>query len=176
MMTFIFWWFAIGTLQPFFVLYAKNKLLLDESSALIFMGIFTVILVLCAVPAGIFADRIGKKRIISIGVIIAAIGLGIGAFTTEVTLIYIAMGMAGLGFGVIIVLNFALTADLLPKGKEGKFMGLGNIFYAAPQMIAAPFVGFLISTFSNNYQIIFYVTPISLIIGFILLQRVKITT
>ncbi|MGF3555213.1 MAG: MFS transporter, partial [Thermoplasmatota archaeon] len=39
MMTSIFWWFAIGTLQPFFVLYAKNKLLLDESSALIFMGI-----------------------------------------------------------------------------------------------------------------------------------------
>jgi MFS family permease len=74
------------------------------------------------------------------------------------------------------VLNFALTADLLPKGKEGKFMGLGNIFYAAPQMIAAPLVGFLISIFNNNYQIIFYATPISLIIGFILLQRVRITS
>jgi len=174
MITSMFWWFAIGTLQPFFVLFAKNTLGLPESSALVFMGIFTVILVLSAVPAGIFADRIGKKLIISIGVLIAAIGLGIGAFTTNITLIYIAMGLTGLGFGVIIVLNFALTADLLPKGKEGKFMGLGNIFYAAPQMIAAPFVGFLISTFNNNYQIIFYVTPISLIIGFILLQRVKI--
>jgi MFS family permease len=74
------------------------------------------------------------------------------------------------------VLNFALTADLLPKGKEGKFMGLGNIFYAAPQMTAAPLVGFLISIFNNNYQIIFYVTPISLIIGFILLQKVRITS
>jgi maltose/moltooligosaccharide transporter len=175
MITSMFWWFAIGTLQPFFVLFAKNTLGLAESSALVFMGIFTVILVACAVPAGIFADKIGKKRILSIGVLISAIGLSIGAFTTEIILIYIAMGLAGLGFGVIIVLNFALTADLLPKGKEGKFMGLGNIFYAAPQMIAAPFVGFLISTFNNNYQIIFYVTPISLIIGFILLQRVRIT-
>jgi maltose/moltooligosaccharide transporter len=176
MFTSMFWWFAIGTLQPFFVLFAKNTLGLPESSALVFMGLFTVILVLCAVPAGIFADKIGKKRIISTGVLIAAIGLGIGAFTTNLTLIYLAMGITGLGFGMIIVLNFALTADLLPKGKEGKFMGLGNIFYAAPQMIAAPLVGFLISTFNNNYQLIFYVTPISLIIGFILLQRVKITT
>ena len=91
-------------------------------------------LVVCAFPAGIFADKIGKKRILSIGVLIAAIGLSIGAFTTEIMLIYIAMGLTGLGFGVIVVLNFALTADLLPKGKEGKFMGLGNIFYAAPQM------------------------------------------
>jgi maltose/moltooligosaccharide transporter len=176
MITSMFWWFAIGTLQPFFVLFAKNTLGLPESSALVFMGIFTVILVVCAVPAGIFADKIGKKRILSIGVLIAAIGLSIGAFTSEIILIYIAMGLAGLGFGVIIVLNFALTADLLPKGKEGKFMGLGNIFYAAPQMIAAPLVGFLISIFNNNYQIIFYVTPISLIIGFILLQRVRITS
>jgi len=176
MFTSMFWWFGIGTLQPFFVLFAKNTLGLPESSALIFMGIFTVILVACAVPAGIFADKIGKKRILSTGVLIAAIGLGIGAFTTNIMLIYLAMGMAGLGFGVIIVLNFALTADLLPKGKEGKFMGLGNIFYAAPQMIAAPLVGFLISTFNNNYQLIFYVTPISLIIGFILLQKVRITS
>jgi|GEM_PF-1440961 len=172
----MFWWFAIGTLQPFFVLFAKNTLGLQESSALIFMGVFTVVLVACAVPAGIFADKIGKKLIISTGVLIAAIGLAMGAFTTNLTLIYIAMGLTGLGFGMIIVLNFALTADLLPKGKEGKFMGLGNIFYAAPQMFAAPFVGFLISTFNDNYQLIFYVTPISLIIGFILLQRVKITT
>jgi len=176
MFTSMFWWFGIGTLQPFFVLFAKNTLGLPESSALVFMGIFTVILVACAVPAGIFADKIGKKRILSTGVLIAAIGLGIGAFTTNIMLIYLAMGMAGLGFGVIIVLNFALTADLLPKGKEGKFMGLGNIFYAAPQMIAAPLVGFLISTFNNNYQLIFYVTPISLIIGFILLQKVRITS
>jgi len=176
MITSIFWWFAIGTLQPFFVLFAKNTLGLPESSALVFMGVFTVILVISAVPAGIFADKIGKKLIISIGVIIAAIGLGMGALTTNITLMYIAMGLTGLGFGVIIVLNFALTADLLPKGKEGKFMGIGNIFYAAPQMIAAPFVGFLISTFNNNYQIIFYVAPISLIIGFVLLQRVRITS
>jgi len=176
MFTSMFWWFGIGTLQPFFILFAINTLGLPESSALIFMGVFTVILVACAVPAGIFADKIGKKRILSMGVLIAAIGLGIGAFTTSITFIYLAMGLAGLGFGIIIVLNFALTADLLPKGKEGKFMGLGNIFYAAPQMIAAPFVGFLISAFSGNYQLIFYVTPISLIIGFVLLQRVKITT
>jgi maltose/moltooligosaccharide transporter len=176
MMTSLFWWFAIGSLQPFFVLFAKHTLGLSESSALMFMGVFTVILVVCAVPAGIFADKIGKKRILSIGVLIAAIGLSIGAFTTEITLIYVAMGLAGLGFGVIVVLNFALTADLLPKGKEGKFMGLGNIFYAAPQMAAAPFVGFLISTFNNNYQMIFYVTPLSLFIAFILLQKVKITS
>jgi len=176
MITSMFWWFAIGTLQPFFVLFAKNTLGLPESSALIFMAIFTVILVACAVPAGIFADKIGKKRILSMGVLIAAIGLSIGAFTSNITLIYLAMGMAGLGFGVIVVLNFALTADLLPKGKEGKFMGLGNIFYAAPQMIAAPLVGFLISTFNNNYQLIFYVTPVSLIIGFVLLQKVRITS
>jgi maltose/moltooligosaccharide transporter len=176
MITSMFWWFAIGTLQPFFVLFAKNTLGLPESSALIFMGVFTVVLVACAVPAGIFADKIGKKRILSTGVLVAAIGLSIGAFTSNITLIYLAMGLTGLGFGVIIVLNFALTADLLPKGKEGKFMGLGNIFYAAPQMIAAPLVGFLISTFNNNYQLIFYVTPVSLIIGFVLLQKVRITS
>jgi maltose/moltooligosaccharide transporter len=176
MFTSMFWWFSIGTLQPFFVLFAKNTLGLPESSALVFMGIFTVILVACAVPAGIFADRIGKKRILSIGVLIAAIGLGLGAFTSNIMLIYLAMGMAGLGFGIIIVLNFALTADLLPKGKEGKFMGLGNIFYAAPQMIAAPLVGFLISTYNNNYQLIFYITPITLIIALILLQKVRITS
>ena len=176
MFTSMFWWFGIGTLMAFFVLFAKESLGLAESSALIFMGIFTIILVAFAVPSGIIADKYGKKRVLSLGVFLAAIGLLMGAFSSNLYLLYVGMGITGLGFGAILVLNFALTADLLPKGKEGKFMGLGNIFSAAPQAAAAPIMGFIISVFNNDYRMIFYIAPIALAAGLICLQFVDIKT
>jgi len=176
MFTSMFWWFGIGTLMSFFVLFAKESLHLPESSALIFMGLFTIILVAFAIPSGIIADKFGKKRILSLGVFLAALGLLIGAFSSNSILLYCAMGVTALGFGAILVLNFALTADLLPKGKEGKFMGLGNIFSAAPQAAAAPIMGFIISSFHNDYRMIFYIAPIALALGLICLQFVEIKT
>jgi Na+/melibiose symporter-like transporter len=170
------WWFGIGTLLSFFVLFAKESLHLPESSALIFMGLFTIVLVAFAVPSGIIADKFGKKRILSLGVMLGAIGLLIGAFSSNIIVLYCAMGITALGFGAILVLNFALTADLLPKGKEGKFMGLGNIFSAAPQAAAAPIMGFIISAFNNDYRMIFYIAPMALALGLICLQFVEIKT
>ncbi len=172
----IFWWLALGSLTAFFVLFAKYSLGLSESAALTFMGVFTVVLIMFAVPAGIFADRFGKKKILVLGLLLAASGFLLAPHCSYIHLLYLSMGLIALGFGTIIVLNFALTADLLPKGKEGKFMGIGNIFSALPQSIAPPLTGFIIALFNNNYTMMFFVGAVAVALGLISIGFVEIKT
>lgn len=174
MYTSAFWWFAMGMLQVFFVRFATKELNTSESDAQLIMGIFTIILIVSAIPFGILSDKIGKKLILRVGLVIASASLFTTFFMTNITAIMVLMGFTGAGFGVVVVLNMALTADLLPKGKEGKFMGLGNVFMALPQSLAAVLGGAVISAFGNNLRLIFIMGPLSLVFAFLLLQRVKV--
>jgi Na+/melibiose symporter-like transporter len=169
-----FWWFAMGVISPFFVLFATESLGLDPSSAQLIMGIFTIILVISAIPIGIAGDKIGKKPVLMAGLVLSSASLLATYFISNITLIYVAMGLSGIGFGVVIVLNMALSAELLPKGKEGKFMGIGNIFMALPQALASTAGGAAISALGNNYRIIFIMAPAALILAFFVLRWIKI--
>jgi Na+/melibiose symporter-like transporter len=169
-------WFAMGTFSTFFVLYATNYLKLEEGTSLILMGVFTIVMVMAAVPLGIFADKIrNKKKILSLGLLLGVCSIPIAWFVTEPIYVYPIMLAAGIAFGAITVCNQAIQSDLLPMGKEGEFLGVGTIFMALPMMLASFIVGAIITALGNDYRVIWIIAPIFLLIALILVQRVDTT-
>jgi len=95
------------------------------------------------VPAGIGADRISKKRIIYIALVLLAAGAaGMSVTGSASWLLPLAM-VLGVGWGAYYSVDWALACMLLPRGRAGALMAIWNIGASAPQ-IAAPIVSGLL--------------------------------
>jgi Na+/melibiose symporter-like transporter len=169
-----FWWFAMGTFSTFFVLYATEYLKIEEGTSLILMGVFTIVMVMTAAPLGILADKIGnKKRVLLIGLLVGIFSMPVAFFVTEYVYIYPIMLLAAITFGALTVCGYAIQTDLVPMGKEGELLGVGNIFMALPMMLASFIVGAIITALANDYRVMWLIAPFSLLIAFILVLRVN---
>jgi Na+/melibiose symporter-like transporter len=171
-----FYWFAMGTFSTFFVLYATEYLHMEEGASLILMGIFSIIMVLCAAPLGIFADKIGnKKKVLILGMLLGICSMPFAWFVTDVVQAYPIMVMSGITFGAITVCGYAIQTDLLPPGKEGELLGIGTIFMALPMMLASFIVGAIIAALGNDYRVMWIIAPFSLLIALLILTKVDTT-
>jgi UMF1 family MFS transporter len=140
------------------------------------MGMFTIFMVIAAALLGIYADKIGNKKIVlSIGLLLGVCSMPIAWFITQTVYVFPIMIFVGITFGAVTVCNYAIQTDLVPMGKEGELLGVSNIFMALPMMLASFIVGAIITALANDYRVIWIIGPLSLLIALILVQRVDTT-
>jgi MFS family permease len=119
--------FTSGLFQPIFVLYAIEDLGIDKIAfSLIYTSLFISMIVL-AIPAGRFIDKVGKKKpiIISFFLWIAAVLLSVYGDFYRLILAMILVGL------LMILANSgisALTADLVSKEHRGRVSGSRGFF------------------------------------------------
>jgi len=88
------------------------------------VGAATVVLVLVS---GWLADRIGPKRVLYLGSMVAALGL-ILVGTAQSMVAVIAFGcIVGAGIGLFMTSNWTLANQLAPRAQAGRFLGLTNL-------------------------------------------------
>ena len=83
--------------------------------------------VLSVYPAGWLSDRIGRKPVVVIGAIVAALGLA--AMTQAegpIQVLFIA-SFTGAGVGVVLTASWALANELGTAGREGQHIGLVSL-------------------------------------------------
>ncbi|HZZ01208.1 MAG TPA: MFS transporter [Candidatus Baltobacteraceae bacterium] len=102
----------------------------------IFILAFTV---LAAIGAGVAAkptDRMDKRLVATIGCAgtIAALMLFVASHNT--VLAAFATAVAGLGWGVFLVADWAIACRILPPGALASTMGIWNVAVAGPQIVA----------------------------------------
>ncbi len=112
--------------------------------------------------------KIGKVKTHAICISSMAVGyaaLLIFGFTPVV--IYVLMGVLGIGWAATISLPFAIMSTKIDQSKMGLFMGLFNLAVVLPQLVASFGVGQAVSA-SPDKSLIFIVSSVSLAIsGFI---------
>jgi len=182
------WWFAIQAASTFAVLFTVHDLkgIHDIASpegrqasadAVLLLATVTVTVMLAAVPAGLLAQRYGKKQILSIGIFIMMIGFVITGFiatgSSPIYIVYIGMMMFGLGFACVQVIPFTILTQLQPKGREGALAGIFNIFVALPQLLSVTIVGALIER-TGSYRLAFMLGSAALLLALIVLQAIKL--
>jgi MFS family permease len=164
---------------PFFLIYAFN--LTAEKAASINGTLMTVIglfIILFALIGGWISDRIGKRRTVTIGGLVAAVGgcLVLGTiWIPSIAIIYIAGIFIGLGTGLFMTANWALGTDLVPNKEAGRYLGISNLAGAGAGMIGkgigGPIIDYL-NTFHAglgyfaifaSYAVLFALSAISLI-------------
>jgi MFS family permease len=105
------------------------------------MILSTITGILGTLPAGKLADRYSKRLILALSCLICLLaGMGF-LFARDLTVVYIAVGIFGAGFGVFQAVDWALACNLLPQEAPAKYMGVWGIADTLPQVVAPLIAG-----------------------------------
>lgn len=116
--------FGMAVLYAMLPIYGRNELNLSDWDIGALFTVIGVIQVLFMFPAGVFGDRIGKKRIILVGSIIAAVFSGLIAFTDTFVILLVIIVFYTIGRSIARPLIPAIISSLTEKENRGKGMGL----------------------------------------------------
>ena len=83
--------------------------------------------IVCYLPVGIIASKVGRKKCILAGIIMLATAFGVASFLRagdSVLLMNVLFALAGIGWASILALPFAMLSEHIQKGSEGAIMGI----------------------------------------------------
>ncbi len=107
----------------------------DPASRL--MMVVGILILLCALPSGWLADRIGRKRLVALSGVVAALGTLILLLSPSMTVIYAGGCLIGAATGTFFTTNWALGTDIVPKDEAGKYLGISNLAGAGAGAVGA---------------------------------------
>jgi fucose permease len=104
-----------------------------------------------SVASGIVADRIGKVRVVTVGVFLVALPLGLIAVFQEVWARTVTLLLFGIGAGIIESQSSALLTDISPA-RERSIMNLSQVLFSVGAA-AGPFLLVLIYSATDRLPI-----------------------
>ena len=126
-----------------------------------------------SVPVGILQDRIGKRNVLNIGMLVTALGLFVPYFFYSFETALIGFALLGIGNTIVQVSANPLLVDVVPSNRRSSFLSFSQFVKALGSMIAAPLAGFLAGYF-GDWKLIFLVFGIVSLLSVIWLYFVKI--
>ena len=127
---------------PYLIIYLNHYITLStlESSLIIFASIL-VGGILLAYPIGLLVDRIGRKRLAIIAVLLKMVGLMVFSLMDSVLFLAVTGTIWLAGMSAWMISTGAWTKDLFPYDKRGQFAGYFILFTVAFTMVPGPLIG-----------------------------------
>ncbi len=126
--------FMMYFLQERFADMAGEKAAEPASRIIMFVGIF---ILLSALPSGWLTDKFGKKPLIILSAVLAAVGTFVAIAVPNLTVISIGGCFIGAAIGLFYASNWALGTDIVKKEQAGQFLGISNLAGAGAGAIGA---------------------------------------
>jgi len=126
-----------------------------------------------SVPVGILQDRIGKRTVLNIGMIITAMGLFFPYFFYSFEMALIGFTMLGIGNTIVQVSSNPLLVDVVPSNRVSSFLSFSQFIKSIGSMIAAPLAGWFALQF-GDWKLLFLVYGIVSLLTVIWLYFSKI--
>ena len=178
---------GITAVLYFLVNFFRDVVLPATTNAATFTGNWLLVVVLTALPFGFFggllSDRIHRRKIFVYlaGAAQAFVAIVFIVFYPTVIPLIFALGVAyGVGYGLYFAVDWALAVDTLPDPKaSAKDMGLFHVALTLPQAIVPLFGGALIDALNGphgngGYRVVFSSAVVFLLLGTILVSRIKV--
>ena len=138
------YWFGLGGVLPAVTLFGVRVLHTTESQAFELFLPALVGVALTAYPAGLLAERHGKKPVLFVGTALFSaatlIGSQIASTFAEGLVVMFVIGVAN---GVGAALAFPLLTDLIPPERAGEFTGIGSTAWSLSQPLGVVVLGLL---------------------------------
>jgi MFS family permease len=115
--------FGVGILIPIAAIYAKQIIGLREQAIGVLFLAVTIAVALAGVPGGRLADRIGKPRLITIGMVIGTAGMWLLPFGGGLLGLVVAGVLLGVSYAFVLPAWLALITELAPPGRLGLAVG-----------------------------------------------------
>jgi MFS family permease len=151
---------------PVFTLYAQQLPNVTPTLIGLALGIYGLTQAILQIPFGMLSDRIGRKPIIYLGLLIFALGSVVAATSTSI--VGIIIGRALQGGGAIASTVLALTADLTREEQRTKGMAIMGISIGTSFILALT-VGPVLNSWIGVPGI-FWLTAVFALIGILILH------
>jgi fucose permease len=168
--------FVVPVLLSFFVMSACDLVgigvdnvkadfeLNNTLSQLIPLAVFAWFFLL-SVPIGLLQDRIGKRNMLNIGILLTAIGLFLPYLTYSFLTVMIGFGLLGIGNTIIQVSANPLLIDVVPSARASSFLSFSQFVKSVGSMIAPYLTTFFASRLGDWKLTLLTFGVISLISG-----------
>jgi DHA1 family multidrug resistance protein-like MFS transporter len=115
--------FGVGLLVPIAAIYAKQVVGLTEQAIGVLFLAVTASVALVTLPAGRMADRLGRDRVLAVGMVFGALGMWVIPFSRQLAWLAAAGVLLGGSYALVIPAWLALVTELAPQGRLGLAVG-----------------------------------------------------
>ena len=112
-----------------------------------------------ALVFGIWADRIGRKNVLIITLLLFSLGSGLSALTTSLSIFLVFRFLIGMGLGGELPVASTLVSESVPVERRGRVVVLLESFWAAGWLIAALISYFVIPTYGWQIALLISAIP-----------------
>jgi FHS family L-fucose permease-like MFS transporter len=126
-----------------------------------------------SVPVGILQDRIGKKKVLNIGIIVTILGLIVPFLFYTFELVIAGFALLGIGNTIVQVSSNPLLVNVVPSNKRSSFLSLSQFIKAIGSMIAAPLAGWFAAKY-GDWKLVLLVFGAVSVLTFLWLASTKI--
>lgn len=168
-----FTWFGVQTMFVFLYAFVNQKMAttpddLGQIIGIAFAVMNTVGFLLPALVLQPLAKRYGRVRVHTACIAIMSLSYFVVlAVAGNATLLYLAMGLIGIGWAAVVSLPFAIMTEYAAPEKMGLLMGVFNLSVVIPQLICTLTLGKFFKD-APDLNIIFVVCGVSLGISAVL--------
>jgi fucose permease len=128
---------------------------------------------LLSVPVGVIQSRLGKRKMLNIGMSITAIGLLVPFFSYTYIMVLTGFALIGIGNTIVQVSANPLLVDVVPRNRASSFLSFSQFIKAIGSMIGAPLAALLAARF-GDWKLLFLLFGIVSILSAIWLGSIKI--
>lgn len=192
-----FWFLGYSAVETFFTLYAQEHLGIDAGDGATLLSVFPLFFVLCAIPSGFIAARIGRRVAISFGLIVVAVILALfyilpaGTLLSPIaplplvgipliengprmlTMAGLMLIFGGIGWAFVNINSLPMVVELTSAARIGTFTGLYYLFSTLSAIVGPNVNGWAIQFTGNNYNIIMLIAPFFMLAALILMLGVR---
>ncbi|NOK63341.1 MAG: MFS transporter [Chloroflexi bacterium AL-W] len=170
------WFLAYSALTVFFTSFAIVSLGVPRGDEAQLLTFFALSIVVAAFPGGILGTRIGRKRVIWIGLSLFALALLCIGVSSNLNIIRLLLVFGGVGWAFVVVNSFPMVLDCAPAERAERLGVYTGLYYLASQsaeIIGPVLVGGFLDLTGRNYRFIFVYAFVVLLAALILMTRVQ---
>ncbi len=171
---------AVGSIQGFALYFLQDVLNVPNAAKatanlMMVVGISTL---LSALPSGWLSDKFGRKPLVVLSGIVAALGTFLLFFAQGMTMVMVCGIIIGLSVGIFMTVNWALGTDLVPATEAGLYLGVSNLAGAGAGVVGAGIGGPMADFFNASqrglgYLVIFAIYGALFVLSSITLLKVE---
>jgi maltose/moltooligosaccharide transporter len=170
----LFWFMAFNALETGLSSFAVFSLGISPGSASIYASAVTISFLAFSVPAGLIAQRIGRRRTIQIGLTgITLLFLG-GFFLIQDVISFIALLIiVGFFWAMVNVNSLPLVYDYGDESKIGAYTGLYYFSSQTAAVLGPTLGGVLVGLMGNQYRWLFIFSTVFMAFAWLAMTQVK---
>jgi MFS family permease len=186
-----YWWLIAGRLlflvgiygvQTFAQYYLQDVLRVADPPKQTgdLLAVLTMTMIILVLLAGWMADKYGAKHILLIGTFVAAGGMLLMLFASDMRGLIIFGSVLGAGIGLFLTSNWALANSLAPQQEAGKYLGLTNVATAgaaALSRLEGPVLDWLNGTWPEawiGYRALFIFGALCMLLSVFFLRKIHV--